>query len=95
MVRMKLSLQLASVLIGLAISASAAAEFTSLFVFGDSNSDNGRRLALQGTKPASAHQILGGAMIAAIPEPQSYALMLTGLGLLGLLARRRRFARAD
>jgi phospholipase/lecithinase/hemolysin len=33
--------------------AAHAVPFTSLFVFGDSNSDNGRRLALQGTKPKS------------------------------------------
>jgi phospholipase/lecithinase/hemolysin len=40
-------------LVCLAVSGAAGAiPFSSLFVFGDSNSDNGRRLALQGTKPA-------------------------------------------
>jgi outer membrane lipase/esterase len=44
----------------LAVSAAAGAvPFSSLFAFGDSNSDNGRRLALQGTKPASPPYFMG------------------------------------
>jgi hypothetical protein len=35
---------------------------------------------------------LGVHSIAAIPEPETYALMLAGLGLLGFVARRRRAA---
>lgn len=35
---------------------------------------------------------LGSATLAAIPEPETYALMLAGLGLLGFVARRRRAA---
>ena len=32
----------------------------------------------------------GGLVLAAIPEPETYAMMLAGLGLMGLVARRRK-----
>lgn len=35
-------------------------------------------------------QGLAGPQIAAVPEPESYAMLLAGLGLLGVVARRRR-----
>jgi phospholipase/lecithinase/hemolysin len=38
---------------------------------------------------AAGHAILGNAMVAAIPEPETYAMLLAGLGLLGFMARRR------
>lgn len=31
--------------------------------------------------------------LAAVPEPETYAMLLTGLGMLGVVARRKRFAR--
>jgi hypothetical protein len=31
----------------------------------------------------------GGAIVPGIPEPETYAMLLAGLGLLGLVARRR------
>ncbi len=56
--KIKSFLLLASVLVSVMISGAAAA-FTSMFVFGDSNSDNGRRLQIQGTKPASPPYFMG------------------------------------
>ena len=38
---------------------------------------------------AKAHQLLGLAAVQAVPEPETYALMIGGLLLLGLRARRR------
>jgi cholinesterase len=40
-------------------AAAGAIPFSSLYVFGDSNSDTGRRLLLQGTKPASPPYFMG------------------------------------
>lgn len=37
-----------------------------------------------------AHMMLYSAAVVAVPEPETYAMMLLGLGLLGLVARRRR-----
>ena len=39
---------------------------------------------------ATGHAILGNAMAAAIPEPETYALLIAGLGILLFEARRRR-----
>jgi hypothetical protein len=36
----------------------------------------------------------GGYSVAAVPEPETYATMLTGLGLMGFVARRRKEIRA-
>jgi type VI protein secretion system component Hcp len=47
----------------------------------------------QGSIPAVAALFskgLTGPQIAAVPEPESYAMLLAGLGLLGVIARRRR-----
>jgi outer membrane lipase/esterase len=44
---------------------------------------------------AAGHALLAGAMlhsaaVVAVPEPETYAMMLMGLGLLGFVARRRK-----
>ena len=36
---------------------------------------------------------LGGVVVSAVPEPETYAMMLLGLGALSLFARRRRAVR--
>lgn len=48
-----------------------------------------------GAPASTTLSLLGGqsiATVSAVPEPQSYALLLAGLGVIGLLARRQRAA---
>ena len=44
----------------------------------------------QGVGQNLSHAALYGGTVAAIPEPETYALMLAGLGVIGFVARRRR-----
>ena len=47
-------------------------------------------LSIAGIGDATGPQYTGSLTVSAIPEPETYALMLAGLGAVGFLARRRR-----
>lgn len=49
-------------------------------------------LTVAGMGDATGPQYTGSLTVSAIPEPETYALMLAGLGAVGFLARRRRSA---
>ncbi|WON72622.1 FxDxF family PEP-CTERM protein [Nitrosospira sp. Is2] len=46
-------------------------------------------ITVTGISNGSAGAIYAGAMAAAIPEPETYAMLLAGLGLMGAVVRRR------
>ena len=47
-------------------------------------------LTLMGTTSKSSALYSGELSVAAVPEPETYAMFLAGLGALGFVARRRR-----
>jgi hypothetical protein len=50
-------------------------------------------LQVSGNMVSNTSAAFGGAvMLAPVPEPETYGMMLAGLGVLGFLARRRRSA---
>jgi hypothetical protein len=54
--------------------------------------DSPMTLVLQGTKTSALSQnanFSGSVNVTLVPEPQSYAMLLAGLGLMGGIARRR------
>jgi PEP-CTERM motif len=46
------------------------------------------KVAYGGSQPAQNY--LSGMMVSAVPEPESYAMMIVGLGLVAAIARRRK-----
>jgi hypothetical protein len=82
---------------GFLINVDAAQQtFLNTSVFGQAGS-SGFRIALESTitgvagGPESYLAVPGGSLPpTAIPEPESYAMMLAGLGMLGFIARRRK-----
>ena len=63
---------------------------------------NGQKVSLWGNSSTSAgyfsnwsgtgHDFNGSAVIASVPEPETYGMMLAGLGLIGWIARRKKAA---
>ncbi len=47
-------------------------------------------VALAGSYNAAYYSVYTGVLISAVPEPETYALMLAGLGLFGVVMRRRK-----
>ncbi len=45
--------------------------------------------------PLSTYGLGVGIGVAPVPEPETYAMLLAGLGLMGMVVRRRRASRAD
>ena len=52
-----------------------------------------QRVVINAATSVAFDHIQYGTMAAAVPEPESYAMMLAGLGLIGLVARRRNASR--
>ena len=64
-------------------------ELVSITIGANSTALNTRFTVLE---TAAVGQRLGGVAIAPVPEPETYALMLAGLGLLGFMAKRKKAA---
>jgi hypothetical protein len=84
-------------------NVSLADGFTTVWTLA-SPSDTFRYVSVQGVGSQAIHPLFdtedeidavagltaGGVGVAAVPEPETYAMMLAGLGLLGFMARRRK-----
>lgn len=70
--------------------ASASTTSPSGVLFHDSTSSNGKTYTLDIVSDPNHSNIWNAHMVASVPEPESYAMFLAGLGLMGVIARRRR-----
>jgi hypothetical protein len=60
--------------------------------FNVSTTNGSKITSIEFTANANAFETDNHAFITAVPEPETYVLMLAGLGLLGVMARRKKAA---
>ncbi len=82
-------------LLGVSLNGGAAVDFNGSTNFTSHTlnfTGTGNPFALTFTSAASGYSgaVLDNVSVTAVPEPETYALMLTGLGLMGAIARRRK-----
>lgn len=70
-------------------SSTLAAGNHTLTIYGLENCCNGGQ-QVQYSTAGAAFQTFGSGTLAAVPEPETYAMLLAGLGLVGFMSRRRK-----
>ena len=63
--------------------------FTEMRYFGSDTIGVFGASSLQGSLQAPPMWVLTGTAVAVVPEPETYAMLLAGLGLIGFVVRRR------
>ncbi len=76
--------------LGLYLAYSGTGPIQAYYQYLDGHTPFGVPTAVGSSAYTSDARLLGFFAVAAVPEPESYAMMLAGLGLLGVAARRRR-----
>lgn len=77
-----------------AVNSTEWQQFTSQPILLKSNGNNTLSFSAAG-KADGIGGYIGNVVVAAVPEPETYAMMLAGLGLVGAVARRRKQAGAS